>query len=499
VDSREQKLLELALRYGADLPKPKKPKLRSPGFFVGACNRLMFSPDGEHLFASTHAGYFFWDVQARKKISRIRGITNPWHFAFSEDGSELLMRNEYGQFARISVPDGRLISKFKAYQDLAAHGECCFGPDRATVMQMFSGGKFALLDAESGRPILSRQLESTGVDAQIFWRRDSKDILIFQSSVANWRNLQAPCAYWRWRWPLDENEPERMAGQWVRLLGGIVTGTAIPFIHHHADPMSKDGFVIDFLDADTLLPVGRTASTGSNSGNFVAVSPDGTVISSSEDYSVRVVAPDFQCSLPVWLGRVEFHPTSDLVAVTGEAGLVAPVGELTAILPSLQVYADLRDLRLRTYSSRYSQIRKSMPESIQLFSTSTAIHLQPTFASGSEYLVAAIAAEVDLQSTSAELGNAVLTARNIVRGGPKNVSLSDERRRPLRTRARPFSADCQSAAVVAFGPEAIEIWPQARGKHGEFEHDGFPVVAIPLDSDVEKLGTSLKKILNFPR
>ncbi|HEX7917452.1 hypothetical protein [Rudaea sp.] len=349
--SFEQAQHDLALRYGVDLPELRKPKLELPAFFVGSCARMLFSPSGDYLFVKTNSGCFLWDVLRGVKLLRFEGaVQNPWEFAFSPDGSELLMRNEQSEFARFAIPSGELLVKFKAQYGMARlDGSGCFGPDRRTVLQLAHGGMFLLLDANDGKILHQRQLEKTGVAGEVYWLPDRGEVIVAQSSHVNRLNVAAPCALWRWRWPLTEHDPQRLPREWVGLNTGMSGDRCKLLLHHRRDAHHEDEFIIDVATLDTLM-VERSFACGGSALPFPSLSHDGAAWAVSAGDTIQVGISDERLELPVRAGQVQFHPTRDLVAVTGEMGFVMLRAQLAAMIPLLQKCDDERELTQRGYA-----------------------------------------------------------------------------------------------------------------------------------------------------
>lgn len=219
----EQEQLALALRYGISLPKVEKLKLKPPGFSLGSCYTPYFSPSGERLVVPTPNGCFLWGVDEGRKLLKLETPSNPSQFSFCADGTEVLVRNEQGQFARLALPDGGLVTKFRAKFDYRLDGLGCLGPGNESVLQLAYGGRILVLDSRTGAVLLERQLESTGYSGEVYWFAEREEAFITQSSVAGPTNRGLPCALWRWRAPFNRHEPERLQSNISSCAGFMLT------------------------------------------------------------------------------------------------------------------------------------------------------------------------------------------------------------------------------------------------------------------------------------
>lgn len=118
----------LALRIGTDLPRPCKLTVAKPGFALGSCERLHFSPSGTHLIAVTVNGTFLWDLATGTRSLKLTVPSNPSEVVFSVEGTQVLVRNEQAQFVRLSLPDGAVLAKFKARVPVSIGRHAWAGP-----------------------------------------------------------------------------------------------------------------------------------------------------------------------------------------------------------------------------------------------------------------------------------------------------------------------------------------------------------------------------------
>lgn len=222
--------MTLALRYGTRLPKIEKPKIEHPGFALDRCEyHGVFSPDGKHLLAPSPGRDALWDVDTGEKLVRLNGIVHQHYFSFSPDSKILLARNEQGLFARFAVPSGELIGTCKHAERWSLDGTGTLIPEANLILQLAYEGKLFAMNADTGKIFLRKQLDSTGYSGEVYWLQESQEVLISQSAVSG-----ATSAFWRWRWPLDQNEPERLASNFSGLQSSLIPGKRIILLHHDA-------------------------------------------------------------------------------------------------------------------------------------------------------------------------------------------------------------------------------------------------------------------------
>ena len=474
----QQKQLELALRYGVDLPKPAKPKLAPPAFSIGSCETTLFSPNGDYLLVSTTNGCFLWDVASGAKLHRLRGPTNPVEFAFSADGNELLMRNEQAQFARFAIPSGELLAKFSAKYPFRLDGSGCFGPDQQTVLHLAYEGIFLVLDADNGEVLHQRQLEPTGSSGQVHWLPERGEVIVAQTSKANCRNLSTPCALWRWRWPLDAHAPERQPPKWVDLHTALVRNQQVLLLHHQLDPQ-RDQFAIDVVDIESMT-VQRRIACGGCIQPGPGLSHDGQAWATSTDSVIQVGISDGRLDLPVRTRHVQFHPTRDLIAVPGDAGFVAPRTQLPSLIPVLQKYHDERELTQRGYSRMTTMPGKIMPPRVVVYARPDAFMVQAERFDGRHYLALAQSKETRAPATPEDLSAAMDTALDRARSGVGDLepATENERRHFLGSVVTPPTPGWSSAVAVSFAADAIDLWPLKPNGANAFKHTWYPVAAL---------------------
>jgi DNA-binding beta-propeller fold protein YncE len=77
--------------------------------------KLMFSPDGRHLVATTYASGLAWLIDAAdfRRQMRVPVAKGPQGVAFAPDGKSVLVSShDSGLLTRISLPDGRIIASY---------------------------------------------------------------------------------------------------------------------------------------------------------------------------------------------------------------------------------------------------------------------------------------------------------------------------------------------------------------------------------------------------
>lgn len=487
--------LALALSYGTDLPKPAKPKIDPPGFFVGSCYRMVFSPDGERLLVSTANGCFLWDVASRRKITKLNAISNPVHFCFSADSSELLMRNESLQFARFRLDHGELIGKFTAKHKFRMDGCPCFGPDQKTVLQMSYDGLFLQLDAFSGEVLFSQQLARKTYAAGVYWLSEQGELVVSQKGVSNWLNKPTRSTLWRWRWPLNENAPVRVGGRW-RGLSLWHNSTMNQLILHSKIGNHSSGWRIDVLELPSMERVRQIDCEGGII-SIPRLSFDGQWWAVSTNRHVQVGDDQGSLHLPVLAASADFHPHQDLIAIPGPAGFVAQTSKLASMVEPLSLYADEGELSQRGYSRMTTYPNSALPPRFVIYESESGwVFEGEARAPQRRYVPLKQITRLDQDAPLAQVSG-VLSALSV-----SNLDDSETRgeaRHPLNSIFTCPISDSRACVAVSFASDAIELRP-AKPKHSDqFEYAYYPVAAIPPDSNMEQVWYAAKRMLNHFR
>lgn len=493
--------LALALRYGVDLPKPAKLKFTAPAFALGACHMVLFSPDGAHLVTANVNGCWLWDVATGTKLVKLKVPSNPTCFAFSNDGSRLLVRNEGSKFAVLAIPGGERLASFTAKYEMRLDGQGCLGPDGTTILQLAYEGMFLVLDATNGKVLLQRQLDRSGYSGEVYWFAEREELVVAQTSVANWRGLSRPCALWRWRLPLETNEPERLTGKWTQLSTTRVFGRAALLLHHQPDSTPRSSSAIDIFDLDT----GTTRQVAIHDAAYIIPEP-----SASHDLStfvvrtsngLRFLSGNGSIDLPVRSTSAHFHPTRDLVAIGGTSGFVAPLEHVLATGPALQAADDLGELKQRGYGRLAMLYRHGVPPRLVVFSDNDALLFQAERADDRGYsALAGIERSNGLEATPENLE---MLARALARAtdgtGSVDPSSAQDERRLIGSNVGSPSPNCRACVAVSFAADAIDLWPMRPVGNGRFAHTFFPVVAIAPDTAPPQLWQAIVRMLGHFR
>ena len=489
----QQEQLELALRYGVNLPKPARLRLALPAFPIGSCDTVLFSPSGEYLLASTSNGCFLWEAASGTKLSRLKGPTNPLEFAFSADSSELLMRNEQSQFARFAIPSGELLARFTAKYPFRLNGTGCFGPAQKTVLQLAHEGMFLVLDADNGEVLHKYQLERTGYSGQVFYLPERGEVIVAQISVANSRNLSTPCALWRWQWPLEASVPERQSQTWIGLHAALLGGRLL--LHHQPD-CNRDEFAIDVIEIESMKVLRRIACGG---GIHLGptLSHDGQAWAASTESVIQVGIGESRFDLPIRNRQAQFHPTRDLVAVPGVAGFVVPRAQLPTLTPLLQKYHDELELTQRGYARMTTLPGKMMPPRIIVYARPDSFLIQAERFDGRHYLPLAMPKEIHASATPEELSARIEVALDQARSETEILEPAtvNERRHFLGGVVTPPTHGWRSAVAVSFAVDAIDLWPlKPSGVHA-FKHTWYPVAALPQNTRGSELWRAIARMM----
>jgi hypothetical protein len=484
---------DLAFRYGVDLPTPPKLRVPLPGFAVGSCYRMTFSPDGAYLVVPTPNGSFLWDVASGTKLRKLDVPSNPGQFSFSDDGRELLVRAQ-DQYARLAIPSGDTVARFKAKFRYRLDGAGCLGPGNEHVLQLAYEGRLLVLDATSGKVLLERQLERTGCDGAVHWVAALGQVVITQGSVANARNRNVPCALWRWPWPVRATEPERLPGTWEFLDSRFLPGPGLLLLHHQPDrAKAPDRLVIDIVDVRTMTVL-RTVDGGGNNVASPSLAHDQAAWSASLFAGVHVHTPDGLVELPVKCASAEFSPAADLVAVSGRAGFVAPRAQLPVLRAALQQQRDVEDLEMRGYSRMTTLPDRALPPRLVVYGGDAGVLFETEAVDGRKYVpragVERVLPEAGTAALVAMLDATIRRARE-----PATVDAARERRDFLAGKVTPPQGEWTRAVAVSLASDAIDLWPLKRGKDGVFMQHWSPVAAVPPDTTVPALWAAIAKML----
>lgn len=482
----------LALRIGTDLPKPRKLSVAQPGFALGSCERLYFSPNGMHLIAVTLNGTFLWELATGTRVLKLAVPSNPCEVVFSADGAQALVRNEQAQFVRLSLPEGAVLAKFKAKHPFRLDGTPGLGPDDR-VLQLAYGGRLLELDGHNGKVLREFQLEATGCSGEIHWFPRAGCWVVAQGSCDNGRDRCVPCALWRW--DVGTPEPRRLPGHWDQLATALAPGEDALLLHHAVEPGRPSRCVLERLD----LMTGATTTIGESPGSISprpSLAHDGHAFGVATDVGPYIDIGGEALRFPD-IASVQFHPTRDLVGITGRAAFVAPRAALAQQLPALQEWHLERDLSGRAYG-RLSTLGGNVPPRLVVFTREKEWLVQAERSEGRFYspLADAVLVRDDDDAALRRAIDAVL-ARARAGVGAIEPATPDEKRSFHGGIVTPPSPCWSKAVAVAFAADATDVWPLKPSGSLAFNHDGYPVAVLAHDLDTVNLIPAIRKMLGW--
>jgi hypothetical protein len=487
---------EIALRCGLDLPRIAKLRLEPPAFAVGPCNAMRFSPDGRWLVVPTNNGTWLWDVATGTKGPKLAVPSNPSEFAFSADGSVLLVRNETSQFVRLALPSGEPLARFRARYELRMDGGCALGPDNRTVLQFAYEGMLLVMDGDTGRVLLQRQLERTGYSAEIWWNAAAGEVILSQTSVAGRDEQGWPCALWRWRWPLEQHEPERVPGKWSGLRTQWLARHGRLLMHHQPDPKRRHESALDVVDGSTFALV-RRIDCGGNLRPAPTMSHDLGAWAVLGNEVVEVGAETGRWSVPSFVDAPAFSPTQDLFAISGKLGVVAPLAQWPALLETYQSQYDDHALRQRAYARLSFYPDRTLPPRLVAYSGPAGWLFEcEAPVSASWYAPQDEAIGVAAEASPADRMAAFARAIDRVRTAATAPGSIREMRRYNAGVVTPPPGDWTRAVAVSLAADAIDLWPlKPKGAAG-FELDQYPA-ALPPTSEVAAIWSGIERMSGY--
>lgn len=480
----------LALRIGTDLPKPRKLTVAKPGFALGSCERLHFSPSGAHLIATTANGTFLWELDSGTRVLKLVVPSNPTEVVFDTGGTQALFRNEQGQFVRLSLPDGAVLAKFKAKYQLRLDGTPALGPQNR-VLQLAYEGRLLELDGNDGTVNRQFQLDASGYTGEIHWFPLTGCWIISQCSRSVGRGRDVPCALWRW--DVDAPAPIRLPGKWDRLTTARApTGDAV-LMHHIVEPDQPLSYVLERFD----LATAETAKLGALPGSIISLpslAHDGYAFGARSDDGPYIDIGGQALQLPCY-AHLQFHPTRDLVGISGQAAFVAPRAALAQQVADLKVWQLERELSGRGYG-RLSTLGGTMPARLIVFAKDGEWLIQAERIEGRRYAPLADSVVVSDQDSEA-LQRAIDTMRVRSRAGVgTHEPATASEYRPFHGGAiTPPSAGWTRAAAVGFSADAVDVWPLKPSGALAFSHEHYPVAALAHDIEPNELISGIRNML----
>jgi len=471
LEALRRRRLELALSYGVDLPKPKSLAVEAPGFALGRCYSALFTPQGDHVVTIGANGTFLWGCAARSKLKKLPAPSNPSEICFSPDGSELLLRNDSGKFMRVALPSGEIIAQFNARHPFRLEGCGSYAPDE-TILQLAYGGVLLQLDGSTGKVLSEYQLEANCYSGEVHWNVDAAEVLVAQTSMADRTNVSRPCALWRWSLPLQTGGPERIRRSWISLHTEIQRETGRLITHFGLG--QKGQHVIEVLDLTSLSVIDQFACTGGITP-APALSRDGLSWGVSGDFFLQLGLRGTVVDLP-GRGRASFHPSQNLLAVSGDEGFVTSTDRVGALLPALQVVQDEHELSQRGYERMMTLPGRIMPTRLVVYRTPEGLLVQPERESGRRYLPIE---DIECGDNPEDLGVALERGLVIARSASAGEDQSGgEGRDFLSGVVSSPRYDCKACVAVAFASDAIDVWPLKAGPKSGFRQHWYPVAAI---------------------
>lgn len=493
--------LELALRYGVNLPKPQKPGLDSPGFFVGASGPdLRFSPDGRYLYVPTGKGTFLWDVRERRKGARLSGLSNAILFAFEPDRGSVLLYNESWKFARFSVPDGDLIERFQISLKTTPVGNPCLGPD-GSLLHLDSEGALVHIDA-SGKLRLRQPLATDCYNGAVHWLSDRQELWVSQTSMHFNPRPDAPlagrhCALWCWRWPLDQHEPERVPGSWISLRSSQPSEPGQLWLTHAASARPPYGNQLDVLNLDTRQITRSQPCPESNLTSTVTTAHDMQAWALHGADHILMHIEGSEMLLPRSVCAVAFSPVEDLVVLAGDAGLVAPRRAIAGLITNLQVHADEAELRQRGYARMTTMPDKTLAPRIVVFARDGEWLLQSERADRVHYRPLDNAIRIAADAPDADLLAAIDAAKQ--RGTDEAAKIEpatqDEARHLVHAKVTPPAPGWNSAVAVVFASDTLDLWPMKPVSETDFEYCWYPLASLAPDTRGKELLKAIRSML----
>ncbi|KFN49313.1 hypothetical protein P873_11100 [Arenimonas composti TR7-09 = DSM 18010] len=492
--ARPDPILPLALRYGTDLPVPPKLELALPAFAVGSVSPMRFSPDGAHLVVPTANGTFLWDVATGTKRLKLAVPSNPDEFAFSADGRELLVRGG-AQFARLAMPSGELVAKFRAKEPLRLDGLPCLGPDAAQLLQLAAFGRVLAIDATSGRTIAGHVLDPEGCDGAVHWLADAGYALIAQRAVMD-GDGRYRSGLWRWDPPFAVNAPQRLPGAWDHLDTAYLPARGELLLHHRPAGAGRDAYVLEVVDARTLAPKQRFACGAATRARAGFAHDGGAWSAAVDEGGVQIGLPDGVITWPLSIGSAAFSPVADLVALSGPLGLVAPRAMLPGLLASAQRQRDLDLLNHRGYARGTTWPGRQLPPRIVAWRGASGIGFEVEAIDGRKYVPlegVAIAGSAAVDDIVTALASAITRAQAAALPGQAR-----ERRDFQAGALTAPPGDWQAGVAVTLASDAIDLWPLKAKKGGGFVQHWSPVAAIAAETRGGALWNAIAAMLPRP-
>jgi hypothetical protein len=463
----------------------------------------LFSPDGRWLVVSTPSGCFVWDVESGHRVRRIKGVPNPVDFSFDAAGTELLMRNEQAQFARIAIPSGELIAKFTSKFGLRHDGGCCLTPDGERVATWGCGPVFLLLDARTGDVTFQRPMELNTFGGHVYWSQPTGSLLVTLRETSSHREYaRGADRLFRWQWPVEVNEPERLTGSRGDLRIAPAAAGKLLVLYSRVSPVAAmpPVYRIELIDVATFECIATQDSDVGAQTWQVSASYDVSRIAASGSPSLLC----FECAtwtrqvLHVDRVRATFSPTADLVALAGLDGTVVPSAQLASLAPALGARADLERLKQRGYARVTTLPEKRLPPRVMVFEAENGWWLGAEHAVGRLYRPCGALEHVVAGATPASLGGAVCrlaqtappSAPDVQGGG------TEARRGLLGGRIGAPTPPASRLVLVTFAADLIELWATRTEADGSFSYTWWPVAALPPDADAAILGAAILEMFD---
>lgn len=366
------------------------------------------------------------------------------------------------------------------------------GPDDR-VLQLAYGGRLLELDGNDEAVRREFQLEATGYSGEIHWFARAGCWIVAQRSCDNGRGRSMPCALWRW--DVEAPDPRRQPGQWDHLATARTPGEDAVLLHHIVERGRPPRCMLERLD----LATGTTTPIGEAPTSIISLpslAHDGRAFGVAGDDGPHIDIGGEVLQLP---GRayVQFHPTRDLVGISGRAALVAPRAALVQQLPDLQVWHQESELGGRAYA-RLSALGGTMPARLVVFARDHEWMVQAERVEGRSYLPLAgpvVVRDDDLAALRGAIDAMRVRAR--ARIGEREPATPDEKRSFHGGTVTPPGPGWSKGVAVAFAADAIDAWPLKPSASVAFIHDCYPVAVLAPDLDSVELISAIRKMLEW--
>ncbi len=182
--------------------KPKSHSWKSP-LKIGSASRALFSPDSRRL-AAIGSKVVMWNLETGAKEYAVTPLRNITRADFSLDGSQMALKNTYGQIATIDSATGEVLKNFSK-SAIAEGTEIFFSPCGEYLIDGTWGdgngnGIFTVRESKTGKIALQEIYRNTMV-SPLFATSDRK--LFVWKTVFRERS---ETRWWARAWPFTEGD-----------------------------------------------------------------------------------------------------------------------------------------------------------------------------------------------------------------------------------------------------------------------------------------------------